>query len=79
VDVREPDDADRRTMGQVRADVFADLMLAGLPALDPTATGDGPGALGAIRAEVQVIVPALTLLGADDGPADLVGRSPIDA
>lgn len=58
---------------------FADLLLAGSPSLDPTATGDGPGVLGAIRAQVQVIVPALTLLGADDGPADLVGRSPIDA
>ncbi len=79
VDVREPGDDDRRGIDQVRADVFADLLLAGAPALDPTATGDGPGALGAIRAQVQVIVPALTLLGTDDGPADLVGRSPIDA
>lgn len=79
VDAREPGDDDRRVMDEVRADVFADLLLAGSPSLDPTATGDGPGGLGAIRAQVQVIVPALTLLGADDGPADLVGRSPIDA
>lgn len=70
---------DRRGIDQVRADVFSDLLLAGAPALDPTATGDGQGSLGAIRAQVQVIVPALTLLGVDDGPADLVGRSPIDA
>ncbi|WP_454141465.1 DUF222 domain-containing protein [Microbacterium lacticum] len=70
---------DRRRIDQVRADVFSDLLLAGAPALDPTATGDGQGSLGAIRAQVQVIVPALTLLGVDDGPADLVGRSPIDA
>ncbi|WP_298742144.1 HNH endonuclease signature motif containing protein [uncultured Microbacterium sp.] len=79
VDARESGDDDARTMDQVRADVFADLLLAGLPALDPTATGDAPGALGAIRAQVQVIVPVLTLLGADDGPVDLAGRSPIDA
>lgn len=79
VDAREPGDEDQRTIDQVRTDVFADLLLAGSPALDPTATGDGPGALGAIRAQVQVIVPALTLLGADEGPVDLVGRSPIDA
>ncbi len=72
-------DRDRRSIDEVRADVFADLLLAGAPALDPTATGDAPGTLGTIRAQVQVIVPALTLLGADDGPADLVGRSPIDA
>lgn len=70
---------DRRGIDQVRADVFSDLLLAGAPALDPTASGDGQGSLGAIRAQVQVIVPALTLLGVDDGPADLVGRSPIDA
>ncbi|HYP74023.1 MAG TPA: DUF222 domain-containing protein, partial [Microbacterium sp.] len=85
IDAREPgedDDAgrpDARTIDQVRTDVFSDLLLAGSPALDPLSSGDGPGALGAIRAQVQVVVPATTLLGADDGPADLVGRSPIDA
>lgn len=79
VDAREPGDDDGRGIDAVRTDVFADLLLAGAPALDPTATGDGPGSLGAIRAQVQVVVPALTLLGVDDGPADLVGRSPIDA
>ncbi|MGZ0068502.1 DUF222 domain-containing protein [Microbacterium arborescens] len=70
---------DARTIDQVRADVFSDLLLAGTPALDPTATGDGDGTLGAIRAHVQVAVSALTLMGQDDGPADLAGRSPIDA
>ncbi|MEH3089779.1 MAG: DUF222 domain-containing protein [Microbacterium arborescens] len=70
---------DTRTMDQVRADVFADLLLSGAPSLDPTETGDGNGALGAIRAKVQVVVSALTLAGRDEDPADLVGRSPIDA
>ncbi|TPW72290.1 HNH endonuclease signature motif containing protein [Schumannella sp. 10F1B-5-1] len=70
---------DRRTVDQVRADVFADLLLAGTPALDPTAHGDGEGALGAIRAQVQVVVSALSIIGHDDTPADLIGRSPIDA
>ncbi|MFB8892947.1 HNH endonuclease signature motif containing protein [Microbacterium plantarum] len=70
---------DARTIDQVRADVFSDLLLAGTPALDPTAAGDGNGTLGAIRAHVQVAVSALTLMGQDDGPADLAGRSPIDA
>ncbi|MFK4115943.1 DUF222 domain-containing protein [Microbacterium sp. NPDC006705] len=69
---------DARTIDQVRADVFSDLLLAGTPALDPTGTGDGNGTLGAIRAHVQVAVSALTLMGQDDGPADLAGRSPID-
>jgi len=75
----ESGDGDRRTMDQVRADVLSDLLLTGAPALDPTAAGDGPGVLGGIRAQVQVVVPVLTLLGADDGPVDLVGRTPVDA
>lgn len=79
IDAREPGSDDPRTIDQVRADILSDLLLAGTPALDPDVHGDGPGTLGAIRAQVQVLVPALTLLGADDGPADLVGRSPIDA
>jgi len=79
IDAREPGDQDARSIDEVRADILADLLLSGSPALDPTGSGDAPGGLGAIRAQVQVIVPALTLLGGDDGPADLVGRSPIDA
>ncbi|WP_208109511.1 HNH endonuclease signature motif containing protein [Microbacterium sp. BK668] len=71
--------SDARTLDQVRADVLADILLTAAPDADPTRTDDGPGTLGAIRARVQVVVPALTLLGADDGPVDLVGRSPIDA
>lgn len=69
---------DTRTLDQIRADLFAQLLLAGSPVVDPTA-GDGPGPLGAIRAKVQVVVPALALNDTDTaGPADLVGRSPID-
>ncbi|MEW2011750.1 MULTISPECIES: HNH endonuclease signature motif containing protein [Microbacterium] len=68
---------DNRSTDQVRADVFADLLLAGTPALDDTRdTAAGP--LGAIRARVQVLIPAATLTGEDDGPSDLTGRSPID-
>ncbi|SCY66488.1 protein of unknown function [Microbacterium sp. LKL04] len=68
---------DARSTDQVRADVFADLLLAGTPALDDTRdTTAGP--LGAIRARVQLLVPAVTLTGADNGPCDLAGRSPID-
>lgn len=78
IDARDAQDGDDRRMDQVRADVFADLLLTAAPALD-LATDDGAGSLGAIRAQVQVIVPALTLLGADDGPVDLIGRTPIDA
>nr|WP_232212047.1 HNH endonuclease signature motif containing protein [Microbacterium sp. oral taxon 186] len=79
IDARSPEDDDARTRDQVRADVLSDLLLSGELTVDPTATGDGPGTLGAIRAQVQVIVPVLTLLGTDDGPCDLVGRTPVDA
>lgn len=71
---------DTRTIDQVRADLFAQLLLAGSPVVAPAA-GDGPGPLGAIRAKVQVVVPALALTDTDTdtaGPADLVGHSPID-
>jgi hypothetical protein len=70
--------SDSRTMDQLRADVLADMLLTAAPDADPTRTGEAPGALGAIRAKVQVVVPVLTLLGTDDDPADLVGRSPVD-
>lgn len=79
IDSREPGEDDTRRIDEVRTDVFTDLLLTGAPAVDPTVTGDGPGSLGGIRAQVQVIVPVLTLLGGDDGPADLVGSSPVDA
>lgn len=70
--------SDTRTMDQLRADILVDMLLTAAPDADPTRTDDGPGALGAIRAKVQIVVPALTLLGSDDQPTDLVGRAPID-
>jgi hypothetical protein len=50
-----------RTVDQVRADILADLLLTAAPEADPTRRDDGPGTLGAIRARVQVVVPALTM------------------
>jgi hypothetical protein len=70
--------SDRRTTDQLRADLLADMLLTTVPGADPTRTDDGPGLLGAVRGKVQVVVSARTLLGTDDGPADLIGRSPID-
>ena len=73
---------DTRTVDQVRADVLADMLLTSDPTLDPTRRGDGPGTLGKIRARVQVVVPALTMLAPgqeNTAPAELVGRGPIDA
>lgn len=70
--------ADTRSTDEIRVDLLTDMLLTAAPDADPTRTDDGPGTLGAIRAKVQIIVPALTLLGGDDDPALLVGRSPID-
>jgi len=72
---------DERTTAQLRADVLADLLLTAAPEADPTRVDDGPGTLGAIRARVQVVVPALTMLDPqheNTDPADLVGHGPID-
>ncbi|MET0735614.1 MAG: DUF222 domain-containing protein [Microbacterium sp.] len=65
---REP-----RTLDQIRADVCADLLLAGAPA----AHGDGDS-LAAIAGHVQITVPALTAAGVGDEPCLLAGHGPID-
>jgi hypothetical protein len=70
-----------RTLTQLRADLFAELLLNGT--LD--CTGDTADDIGGktrpdtgIRARVLVTVPALTLLGRSDEPAVLEGYGPID-
>lgn len=63
---------DTRTLDQVRADVLADLLLAGRPS---AAQGSG---LDEIRARIQVTVAATTLAGDDDRPAELDGWGPLD-
>ncbi|MCR2761974.1 HNH endonuclease [Microbacterium sp. zg.B48] len=71
-------EVDTRGVDELRADIFADLLLA----TDPTAH-TGPTGLAAVHASVTVTVPVLTLIG--DAVADpfeigmLEGHSPIDA
>lgn len=66
---------DARTYDQIRADLAAELLLTG----EPDGCPDAPHAAGiGIRAEVSVVIPALTLLGVDDEPATITGRGPID-
>lgn len=60
---------EERTLAQLRADAFADLLTSGCAA---------PDIDGGRRAAVVVTIPALTLLGADDAPATLDGYGPID-
>jgi hypothetical protein len=69
---------DERTLAQIGADVCADLLLTAAPTIDPTTDTTCPGGLGAIRAQVQITVPVLTLLGRTDAGAAVAGRAPID-
>jgi hypothetical protein len=69
---------DSRTLGQLRADLFCSVLLE----------GEGSGATGAavgdrttyqaIKPQVIVTVPALSLIGKDASPATLEGHGPID-
>src|SRR5215475_3438709 len=64
-------DYDTRTADERRADALCDLIL------DPrhhATTGSGKGGV-----QVQVTVPASTLMGFDDQPGDLAGYGPIPA
>ncbi|WJL96077.1 DUF222 domain-containing protein [Microbacterium sp. ET2] len=74
---REPGSGDTRSLDEVRADLFADMLLTAIPAIDPTR--DRPGGLGAIKAKVQVVIPVMALMGQSDVPCDLAGVGPIDA
>lgn len=63
-------DGEERTLGQLRADTFADLLAHG------ETTASGPRSA---RPSVAVTVPVMTLLGHDDEPAVVHGYGPIDA
>ncbi|WP_318152860.1 HNH endonuclease signature motif containing protein [Microbacterium helvum] len=65
---------EQRSLDELRADLFADLVLTGAPA----AHGDGD-TLAAIRAQVQITIPVLTAARVGDEPALLAGHGPIDA
>jgi len=65
---------EHRTLAQVRADVFTDLLLTGQPSTSATGAG-----LENITARIQVTIPAVTLAGDPaGGPALLAGYGPID-
>ena len=75
----DDDEPDRRTLDEMRADIFADLLLA----TDPVAHNNGPTGARLIRATVQITVPVLALVGdAAMSPFEsptLQGIGPIDA
>ena len=69
---------DQRTLNQIRTDLLLDMMLTSTPSVDATG-GVVEGGLGAIRAHVQVTVPATTLAGTTTGGAELDGKCAVDA
>lgn len=72
-----PGPRDTRGIDEVRADVFADLLLTGHSSLEAS-DASIPDA-DAIRAHVQVTIPVTTLIEGGDDPAELAGSGPIDA
>ncbi|MFD2809804.1 DUF222 domain-containing protein [Prauserella oleivorans] len=58
---------DGRTMDQLRADVFADLLLS------------GPSGEASVRAEVFIHIDVATLIGLAENPAELAGHGPLPA
>jgi hypothetical protein len=59
--------SDLHTLDQVRADVFADLLLA------------TPDKASAVKVELYVTVSAATLLGLSEQPGEIAGYGPITA
>ena len=65
---------DPRSFDQIRADLACELLLTGQPSGDP----DAPHAAGVgIRAEVSVVIPALSLIGKSPDAALIPGQGPI--
>jgi hypothetical protein len=75
---RTKDETDERTLDQIRADVFAEIALAGLPTAE-LIDQHGGDALTKIKATVQVTVPWRSLTGVGDESAFLAGYGPIPA
>lgn len=65
-----------RTLGEIRADVLADLLLTSTPTGHHGADGD---ALTGIRGQVSITIPLTTAAGVDEQPALLGGYGPVDA
>lgn len=68
--IKRTSQGDDRTLGHVRADVAADVLLTGTPT-----SGEG---LDAIRATIQVTIPVETLIGLGDESAFVAGYGPVD-
>lgn len=66
---------DDRELDEIRCDIALDLLLSG----NASGHGNDDDLFEQIRGAVSITVPATTLMGIDDTPAELDGRTPIDA
>lgn len=76
VDAASATAPDMRRLDEVRVDVALDLLLCGHATAEASTTSIA--AADAIRARIQVTIPAMSLLGGADEAADLTGYGPID-
>ncbi|WP_221585333.1 HNH endonuclease signature motif containing protein [Microbacterium sp. G2-8] len=60
---------DERTRDQLRADLLADLLLTSAPTGHELHAAGSSATLGAVRATVQVTIPASTMIDAENGAA----------
>jgi len=67
-----------RTMDQLRADVFADIMLIIGEVDSAVGAGSTSGNRNAVGVKVGLLIPVMSLLGHTDEPATLEGYGPID-
>lgn len=70
----QQDGGDSRTLDQLRADILASLLLGSEAGSSPQSRD-----LPQTAAEIMVLIPADTLFGADDQPAELNGYGPISS
>jgi hypothetical protein len=71
-----PATTDTRSIGEIRTDVFTDLLLTGHASAEVSNASIPEG--DAIVAQVHVTLPVLTAIGHDTAPAELTGHAPID-
>lgn len=64
---------DTRRLDEVRADVVCELLLTADPGADGVSVPED-----ALRANIQITIPVLALLGLSDEPAQLAGHGPMD-
>jgi hypothetical protein len=72
-------DGDSRTLGQLRADLLCSVLLEAESNATTGLADVERVTYQAIRPQVIVTIPALSLLGHDDAPGTLEGYGPIDA